>query len=512
METPASLDSIAAALRQALNQLPTEDVRQRIDDRAIRGWTESSRRLMRGLVLLASDLLAGVTGVFIAVGTWTLVSAGGTRPRPDDVPLLAMVFFLLPLALYAFGAYQGGRVRKDVSRLAAGVILAAAFGWAQARLFGRETADLPNRVAFLYSAILIITFAYGGRVLIDRLIRRGFRTGRLQRRLLVVGTSHEAATLREAVSRVSEADLKIVGSVAPVMSLQRVEALVAGDLDEADTATLRAIDDAVKKTKAHGLLVVSSVPFATLNTIMAHCFRLGLSVSLVPRVLQLIHGSINVRNSAVGPVIQIAPLRFDLPQLAIKRTMDVSFTVLGLAVIWPLMALIALAVKLDSRGPIFFSQVRAGLGGRPFSILKFRTMRVGAEAEKASLQHLNEYPDSRLFKIKDDPRVTRLGKLLRRSSLDELPQLFNVLRGQMSLVGPRPCVPEELEHYSDQHRARLFVVPGMTGPWQVSGRNAVLDFDQIVRMEADYIQSWSIASDLLILLKTIPAVFRGGAY
>jgi lipopolysaccharide/colanic/teichoic acid biosynthesis glycosyltransferase len=145
-------------------------------------------------------------------------------------------------------------------------------------------------------------------------------------------------------------------------------------------------------------------------------------------------------------------------------------------------------------------------------MLKFRTMRVGAEDQKHLYQHLNEYPDPRLFKIKDDPRVTRLGRILRRSSLDELPQLFNVLRGQMSLVGPRPCTPDELKHYGEKHRARLFVMPGMTGPWQVSGRNEILDFEQVVRLEVDYIESWSIVKDLLILLKTGPAIFRRGAY
>jgi lipopolysaccharide/colanic/teichoic acid biosynthesis glycosyltransferase len=201
-----------------------------------------------------------------------------------------------------------------------------------------------------------------------------------------------------------------------------------------------------------------------------------------------------------------------VPQLAIKRTMDLILVTAGLAVIWPFLMLIAIAIKLDSKGPVFFRQTRAGLGGQPFGMVKFRTMRVGADEQKHLYQHLNEYPDARLFKIKDDPRVTRLGRFLRRSSLDELPQLFNVLRGQMSLVGPRPCTPDELQHYGERHRARLFVIPGMTGPWQVSGRNQVLDFDLIVRMETDYIQSWSIASDLIILLKTVPAVFRRGAY
>ena len=125
---------------------------------------------------------------------------------------------------------------------------------------------------------------------------------------------------------------------------------------------------------------------------------------------------------------------------------------------------------------------------------------------------MNEYPDERLFKIKCDPRVTRVGRFLRRTSLDELPQLWNVLSGEMSLVGPRPCVPEELRNYVARDMTRLFVVPGVTGPWQVSGRNQILDFDQVVRLERDYIESWSIVKDVEILARTIPAVFRSGAY
>ena len=192
--------------------------------------------------------------------------------------------------------------------------------------------------------------------------------------------------------------------------------------------------------------------------------------------------------------------------------MDLVLTLVGLAVIWPVLVLVAIAIKLDSSGPVFFKQARAGVGGRLFDIVKFRTMRVGAHEERESLQHLNEYPDERLFKIKVDPRVTRVGGFLRRSSIDELPQLWNVLKGDMSLVGPRPCIPDELKHYFERDMTRLFVVPGVTGPWQVGGRNEILDFDKVVRLELEYIQSWSIFSDLLILAQTVPALFRRGAY
>jgi len=274
---------------------------------------------------------------------WQLVSNDGVRPRPDGVPLLAMVFFIQPLALYAFGAYKSGRGRTDITRLVGGILLAATFGWAQARLFGRETADLPNKVAFLYAGLQIILVAYAGRLTLDELIRLGFRSGRLQRRLLVIGPEDAAAALSRQCLHAKDADVRIVGSVEPVFG-EWARAILSGEPAAANTPTLVELEETASRTKAHGVLIVSSVPLQTLTAIMDHCFKHGLSVSLLPGVLKRIHdGIIEIRNTAAGPLIQIAPLRFGLPQLAIKRTMDVTLTVIGLLLIWPhVVALFAL--------------------------------------------------------------------------------------------------------------------------------------------------------------------------
>jgi exopolysaccharide biosynthesis polyprenyl glycosylphosphotransferase len=200
-------------------------------------------------------------------------------------------------------------------------------------------------------------------------------------------------------------------------------------------------------------------------------------------------------------------------QLWIKRMVDMLGAGLGLLAISPLLTLMAIAVKLDSRGPIFFAQERVGQGGRTFRMMKFRTMRVGADAEKAKLAHLNTSGDARLFKIPNDPRVTRVGAVLRKWSLDELPQLFNVLRGEMSLVGPRPFFESDLANYREHHFGRLGALPGITGLWQVSGRSSITDFEEVVRLDCEYIHRWSLWLDLEILLKTLPAVLRRtGAY
>jgi lipopolysaccharide/colanic/teichoic acid biosynthesis glycosyltransferase len=209
----------------------------------------------------------------------------------------------------------------------------------------------------------------------------------------------------------------------------------------------------------------------------------------------------------------VHPIRLAMPALLLKRATDVVLTCVGLVFAAPFMVLIAILIKLDSRGPVFFRQRRVGLGGREFMMWKFRSMLPEAEAEQAKIAHLNAYSDPRLFKMRNDPRVTRVGRVLRRFSMDELPQLLNVLAGDMSLVGPRPPLPAEVGRYEPRHFVRLTVVPGLTGPWQVGGRNLIGDFEEIVNMERRYVDSWSLRLDLAIMAKTVGVVISGkGAY
>ncbi|MEO8621860.1 MAG: sugar transferase [bacterium] len=199
--------------------------------------------------------------------------------------------------------------------------------------------------------------------------------------------------------------------------------------------------------------------------------------------------------------------------LPFKRTFDIVGALIGIALFAPVVAVLALLVKLDSPGPMFFSHTRLGIGAKRFRMYKLRTMRDGADGEKASVAHLNASDDSRLFKIRSDPRVTRFGRTIRRWSLDEIPQFYNVLVGDMSLVGPRPFFEEDLSNYEPHHFTRLAVRPGLTGLWQVSGRSDIMNFEEVVRLDREYIDTWSFALDLRILGRTIPAVVnRYGAY
>jgi lipopolysaccharide/colanic/teichoic acid biosynthesis glycosyltransferase len=211
------------------------------------------------------------------------------------------------------------------------------------------------------------------------------------------------------------------------------------------------------------------------------------------------------------PLFTLRPPVFEGIEYAVKRTFDLVLSTVGMVLISPLLLVIAIAVKLSSPGPVIYRSVRPGIAGRPFHCFKFRTMREHADQIQDDLEPLNELSGA-LFKIRNDPRMTTVGRCLRRFSLDELPQLANVVRGEMSLVGPRPLPMRDFERLQDWHKKRYLVLPGITGLWQVSGR-AELDFDDLVRLDFLYLERWSIFLDLSILLKTIPAVFsRRGAY
>ncbi len=197
----------------------------------------------------------------------------------------------------------------------------------------------------------------------------------------------------------------------------------------------------------------------------------------------------------------------------VKRCMDFSIAALVILVFWPGYLIVALAIKLDSPGPVFFKQTRMGLHGKKFQVWKFRTMRTDAEELQKGLEEHNEITDGVIFKIKDDPRITGIGSFLRRYSLDEFPQIFNVLLGEMALVGPRPLPIRDVDKFSPHHFFRHEVLPGVTGLWQVSGRSNIVDFEQVIQLDFDYIENWSLAMDLRILMKTVMVVLKKeGAY
>jgi len=237
----------------------------------------------------------------------------------------------------------------------------------------------------------------------------------------------------------------------------------------------------------------------------------GADLMVAPSLVEVAGPRLSIRPVSGLPLLQVEQPQFAGGRRIVKSTFDRTIALCSVVLLSPVLLAIALAVRLTSRGPAFFTQQRIGRDGAPFTMVKFRSMVVDAEQRREELVAESDR-DGLMFKMHADPRVTRVGAMLRRYSLDELPQLFNVMGGSMSLVGPRPPLPEEVERYGDDVRRRLLVKPGVTGLWQVSGR-ADLSWEESVRLDLRYVDNWSLAADLLILWKTARAVVRAsGAY
>ena len=241
---------------------------------------------------------------------------------------------------------------------------------------------------------------------------------------------------------------------------------------------------------------------------------LDVQVDVVPRFYEVLSPAVDVHAVEGMPLIGLRPPRLSRSSAFLKRWLDILGAAVGLTALAPLAGVVSLAIKFDSRGPVLFRQVRMGAGDRTFRIVKFRTMAADAENQKAGVAHLNKHAqnggDARMFKIERDPRVTRVGRILRRFSIDEVPQLWNVLRGEMSLVGPRPLILDEHAHVSDWGERRLDLRPGITGLWQVLGRDEI-PFAEMVKLDYLYVTSWTLGGDIRLLLRTLPAVVKRGA-
>jgi exopolysaccharide biosynthesis polyprenyl glycosylphosphotransferase len=234
-------------------------------------------------------------------------------------------------------------------------------------------------------------------------------------------------------------------------------------------------------------------------------------VRVAPSTMEILVQRAEFVPGASVPLFELRPPVFDGFDYFVKRTFDLTVSCVLLVLLSPVLLLSALLVKLSSRGPVIYRSYRPGIGGAPFACFKFRTMFTDADQRQADLESLNEATGP-LFKIRRDPRLTPVGRILRRWSIDELPQLLNVVRGEMSLVGPRPLPERDFEQLEEWHKKRYLVLPGLTGLWQVSGRSE-LDFDDLVRLDFLYLERWSVGLDLAIILKTIPAVLsKRGAF
>jgi len=364
-----------------------------------------------------------------------------------------------------------------------------------------------SRLIFVYTGAFTVILLAGARLIgvsIRGLLRR---RGIGVARTLVVGAGEVGrAVMRNVIAR-PDLGYQVIGFVDDdpekfTTDLGRFKAL-GSTYDTARVVHEQDID-----------VVIVTLPWVShrkIMSIMEECERERVRFKLVPDMFQMSLSQVGVDDIDGIPLIAVKDVSIPLWGLAVKRVTDVVVATLGLLLLSPILTTIGVLIKLDSPGPALFRQTRVGKGGRHFTVFKYRTMHQGAEEERDQLADLNEATGP-LFKVREDPRVTRAGYWIRRFSIDEIPQLINVLLGQMSLVGPRPPLPREVIQYEEWHKKRLEVLPGMTSLWAVSGRSDI-PFDEQVMLDIYYIENWSLRLDFAIILRTLPAVLTAaGAY
>ncbi len=433
-------------------------------------------------------------------------SLGLTGGPPDlpEVPLLIGVVTLLAwVGLSALFGLYGSRRREGLARELAAVGksigLVALLGLSCAFVWSAEVSPLPIGGFYALAFLFIATSRVVLRQLAHAVRRRGYNA----RYYAVVGTGKHAEQVVEWIASRPEWGCSFLGYVQE-----------AGAPAESRGGVLGQLDDLPRLFQDH---VIDEVYFAVEHQQMERiqpavrlCQEQGVSVRISLGSFGDGTSQMTVVDAGGWPMLSFTGTPTNELALTAKRILDVVASAVLLLLLAPVLAAIAVATKRDSPGPVFFRQRRVGLNGREFTFFKFRSMRVGAEAELAQLRAQNEM-DGPVFKMQKDPRITRVGQFLRKTSLDELPQFWNVLRGEMSLVGPRPPLPAEVRQYKPWQRRRLSVKPGITCTWQVSGRNEI-DFERWMRLDLEYIDRWSFWGDVRICFQTIPAVlFAHGA-
>jgi len=453
--------------------------------------------------LFLVDLIAVVFGAL-----WSIVLVQATIAPAIDVDQAARSFlFSLPAWPVAFahqrlyrarvitrGADEAWRITKASATGTAALVLVATF---------TETA-LPR--SWFVVALLTIVAAVGvERAVARTLFRRARRQGRLLRRVVIVGANAEGRMVRAMLDDDPAHGYEVAGFL---------EDLIPTHVGESGTEAIRNTDrsvTAVQQAGASGVIIAATaMDLGTSNRLIRACTEEGIHVELSSTLCDIASDRLTVRPLGRFPMVYVEPVHRDGWRARAKRVSDLVITVAALVLLAPVLAIAAAAIRLTSPGPVLFRQVRVGRDGSHFEILKFRTMVVDAEARLEGLLHLNE-ANGPVFKIRHDPRVTAVGRILRKTSIDELPQLVNVLRGEMSLVGPRPALPKEVDRWDPGLRQRLRVLPGITGMWQVSGRSdATDDYGQL---DLYYVDNWNLVTDLVILARTVPAVLlQRGSY
>jgi exopolysaccharide biosynthesis polyprenyl glycosylphosphotransferase len=462
------------------------------------------RRVLSVTALVVLDVVGLALGIYLALVIRQVFAGDGDilwgllwREGPAD-----WLKFAAPITVLVFaqaGLYRQRERRPGAGRILACLIVVAlivlAFGIGTSYDF-TTSGLIPTSVVVSAVTIGLLRAAYESASL------ELMRTAGIRRRVVLVGEGESLVRLRQSLAAARGGlTYEFVGAVAPEP--------VPGIRLLGSRAELPLVLEQVRPDEV--ILAEASLEELAVLEVVEQAHGQGIKVRLAPDTTELLVQRGEYVPGQGAPLFELRPPVLTGWDWAVKRAFDIVVSGLVLILGLPLWAVIAVAVKLGSRGPIFFVDRRIGVGEGEFGMLKFRTMVADAELLQPELEPVNE-AEGALFKIRDDPRVTRVGRFLRRFSLDEIPQIGNVLKGEMSLVGPRPLPLRDYRLLEDWHRARYAVLPGMTGLWQISGRSG-LTFDDLVRLDFTYLENWSIWLDITVIARTIPAVItRRGAY
>ncbi|MGB7442805.1 MAG: sugar transferase [Coleofasciculaceae cyanobacterium] len=393
------------------------------------------------------------------------------------------------------GLFRTEEKRRDYFSLAKTILFAHVLVLIVGFFLQPDHLVIP-RSTFLFSLVIALAFTTTGRVVGNTIIDSLRRQGTALYPVFLIGNPQDTTKARAILEK--ENRYKILGWA---------------DITSADRVAVEVLLDKIHNQGATEVFLCSWGAVKNRMFLYWSLRNAGITLHTLPIGLEPISHQAELKMIGGLPSLTSSPPLITGTDFWVKRCFDFCSSALILTLASPLYLFIALLIRLDSPGPIFYKQTRVGLHNQQFKVWKFRTMVVNADKLQKELEARNEMQDGVLFKLKDDPRITRVGKFLRQYSLDELPQVFNVLFGQMSLVGPRPLPLRDVENFSKHHFVRHEVLPGITGLWQVSGRSDIVDFDQAVRLDVSYIENWSLCLDLQILLETVNVVLKKkGAY
>lgn len=465
-------------------------------------------------ILIGIDFAAVVVAAVTAYVIRFSPSASGLDSATTPLRHIGSVWFSLSLpilwvfALAIARAYDErafGLGSDEFSR-----VLHAAVGLTAGIAFVSYASKAEIARAYVVLAMPLATvLCLLGRYVARKQLHKRRSAGACMSNLVAVGSESSVTELVTELRREPHSGLRVVGICLPSGvndGRTHLGLPICGGFDDVTAAVRMTSADAVAVTPT------PQMNPARLRRLSWELERAETDLIVAPGLLEVAGPRLHIRPVTGLPLLHVEEPEFSGTRRVVKGAVDRIGALLAIAALSPVFIGLALLVRLTSRGPAFFRQVRTGRDGREFRMVKFRTMVQDAEAQRAALESANERAEGLLFKVRADPRVTRVGRVLRRYSLDELPQLFNVLTGSMSLVGPRPPLPSEVARYGDEVRRRLLVKPGLTGLWQISGRSD-LSWEESVRLDLRYVENWSLMVDVMILWKTFFAVIHGsGAY